>query len=189
MTEKILTTLEKWAGWKSILMLAVLELAFNVWVLPGMAPQSGAAADVPVLDLQFWYTPQQVYQVSAAYSLAQRRAAAVGHLTIDIIYPLVYGLLLSLLLVITLQRALPARRFARLSPLFPWLAVLADYLENVALATIFLAYPARLVPLAWAAAGFTAVKWSLIAVVFLLVVAGSVKRILQRNLSIFKPLT
>lgn len=105
MKSKLLTTFEKWASWKSILALFALQMLFNLVIMPGAS--SNDTHDLPVLDLQFFYTPERAYEIISAYTPELRQAAAITRLTLDIIYPLVYGLMICLLLIVTFRRAFP----------------------------------------------------------------------------------
>ena len=178
MTTKLLAAFGKWANWKSILVLFALQMLFNLVILPGASTND--KQDLPILDLHFWYTPQRLYEVIAAYPPELLRSAAIGRLTVDMIYPLVYGLLISFLLTVTFRRAFQNYRFADFSLFIPWGGVLGDYLENIGLATMYLSYPTKLVPLAWFTAIFTAAKWTLIGIAFVLVLIGAVKLIFAR---------
>ena len=105
MKTKLLTTFEKWASWKSILALFALQMLFNLVIMPSAS--SSDTHDLPVLDLQFFYTPQRAYEIISAYTPELRQAAAMTRLTLDIIYPLVYGLMICLMLIVTFRRAFP----------------------------------------------------------------------------------
>jgi hypothetical protein len=161
MKEKVLQKFEAWANWKGILLFFILEAALNVLLLHAMRSQTGLAAQTPVFDLKLWYTPQEITRALMLYTPAQRWMAALEHLTLDTVYPLVYGTLFSLLLIILYRHRLPEPQRHRLL-ILPWLGVLADYLENITLAALFLTYPARLPVLASLAPVCTAAKWGLL---------------------------
>ena len=173
MKNQLITTFEKWANWKSILALFALQMLFNLVLLPGMS--SSDTHDLPILDLHFWYTPQRAYEIIGAYPAELRQATAITRLTLDIIYPVVYGLMLCLLLVVAFKRAFPKSRFVDVAIFIPWAGMLFDYLENFGLATMYLSYPTELISLAWITAVFTALKWTLIGLGFVLVLIGAVK--------------
>lgn len=151
----LLPLLHRWAKWQLVLLLALLFLVFVVFILPAVASPGGES--LPVLDLMLWYTPQQAYDAISQYSPQARQAAVLSHLTVDLIYPLVYGLLLSLLLVMVFRRA-SLRQQPQL-PLLPWRAVIADYLENIGLVVMFLLYPSWFPLLSWITTVFTVLKW------------------------------
>ncbi|KAF0109055.1 MAG: hypothetical protein FD146_99 [Anaerolineaceae bacterium] len=172
---RILPTLHRWASWKLVAILAALYLAFNFFILPAMSVPG--EPPLPILDLKFWYTPQEAYQAISLYSPQARQASVVMHLTIDVVYPLVYGLLLSLLLVLVFRHAAP--QHSQL-PLLPWRAVIADYLENLGLAAMFLLYPSQFSLLSWATAIFTALKWIQVGFSVLALFAGILLLVLGR---------
>ena len=176
---KALSLFESWANGKGVLLFAALELAFNFFILPAMAPKTGLAAQAPLFDVKLWYTPQELGRALMLFTPAQRRAAAIGHLTLDVLYPLVYGTLFSLLLILLHRPFSTAGRYRRLLAL-PWLAVLADYGENLLLAALFLAYPARLPALERLAPLFTALKWALVSLTLLAVTWGLLRVLLSR---------
>ncbi|MBT3320827.1 MAG: hypothetical protein HN392_00925 [Anaerolineae bacterium] len=173
MKKRFLNFIEKWASWKNILILFVLQMLFNLVIMPSAS--SSDTHDLPILDLQFFYTPQQAYAIIGAYTPELRQAAAISRLSLDVIYPLIYGLMLTFLLVVTLQRAFRGTSLKDQLLFLPWGGVLFDYLENIGLATMLLSYPKKFVLLAWFTAGFTSLKWILIVLSFLLVLIGAVK--------------
>ena len=173
MKTKLLAIFEKWANWRSILALFALQMLFNLVIMPGIS--SSNTNDLPILDLHFWYTPQRAYEIIGAYPSELLRSAAIGRLTVDMVYPLVYGFLISFLLIVTFRRAFPKSNFADLAVFIPLGGVLGDYLENISLSTMYLSYPTELIPLAWMASVFTATKWTLIGTGFVLVLVGAVK--------------
>jgi len=173
MKTKPLTTFEKWANWKSILALFALQMLFNLVIMPSAS--SSDTHDLPVLDLQFFYTPQRAYEIISAYTPELRQAAAMTRLTLDIIYPLVYGLMICLVLIVTYRHAFPKSRFSDAAVFIPWGGIFFDYLENFGLATMYLSYPNEYYFLARITSIFTALKWTLIGIGFLLVLIGAVK--------------
>ena len=179
MQQKLITAFEKWANLKSIFALFALQIIFVLVILPGAT--SSDTHDLPILDLQFGYTPQRAYEIIAAYPPELLRSAAIGRLTVDMVYPLVYGLLLSFLLILTFRRAFPESEFADFVIFIPWGSVLGDYLENICLSIMYFSYPAELLSLAWVASIFTAAKWILIGVGYMLVLVGAVKLAFDKN--------
>jgi hypothetical protein len=176
MMSRLLPTLKRWANWKVITALAVLFLVFDFFVLPALASPGGKS--LPVLDLRFWYTPQQAFDAISQYSPQARQASVITHLTVDVIYPLIYGLLLSLLLIVVFREAPPAQQ--NQFPLFPWRAVIADLLENIGLAAMFMLYPSQFLLLSWVTAVFTALKWLQIGFSILVLLVGILLLILRK---------
>jgi len=169
---------QRWANWKVVIALGALVLLFNGVIFPltaGVATPSFAS-----LDQKLWYTPQQAYDTIAVYTPQQRQSAVLVHLTVDAVYPLVYGFFFSLLLVLLFRRVAPKQEELAL---FPWRAVLADYLENLGLVILFLTYPTPFSLLAWITAIFTALKWIQLGLAFLALAVGIVLLVLQKRKS------
>lgn len=179
MEKKLLSLFEKWASWKSVLGFFALQMLFNLVIMPAFSGSD--AHDLPVLDLQFFYTPQRAYEIIGMYSPQLRHAAAIVRLTLDIIYPLTYGMVLALLLVITFRRAFAPHPFAETAVFIPWGGALFDYLENLGIATMFFSYPKEYTFLAQITGVLTAIKWSLIGIAFLLALIGVMTLLYRRN--------
>jgi len=115
---------------------------------------------VPVFDVRLGYTPADLQQAFHRLTPAQRNVIAWGHLTADALYPLVYAITLSVFLLAALGGT-PSARARRVLAL-PWLALAADYGENLCLAALLWAYPRPLPFLAALAPWLTALKWGAI---------------------------
>lgn len=155
--------------WPDILGLGL----FAAFLLAVLSEMGGAAAPAFALDTRLSYTTAEAQAVLGRLSLAQRALAARAHLTVDVLFPLAYGLLLALLLV----RAWPRRRLWLLAPAI----VLADLTENALLAFLYLRYPVGLNTLTpWASAA-TMLKWGLMGVAVAAVVWGWGERLAKRK--------
>ncbi|MCX7608697.1 MAG: hypothetical protein N2049_05710 [Anaerolineales bacterium] len=165
---RIFHLLQHWANWKTIALLTALFLTFTVFILPAAASADGKS--LSVLDRRFWYTPQQAYEAISQYSPEARQAAMLTHLSLDVMYPLIYGLLLSLLLLVVYRHA-PVAQQSQLV-LLPWRAVFADLFENTGLVVMFALYPARFSLLSWLTAIFTALKWLQLGLSLLVLLIG-----------------
>ena len=128
---------------------------------------------MPLLDETFLYTPAQVSATLTAYGADGRRAYS-AFLVLDMLYPFFYIGALALLLAFTVPRLLPADRLARPLLLIPVAAGIGDWLENVTLLGLVLAYPAGPAPLALLAAGITATKLVLVSASLVLAAVGVV---------------
>ena len=100
--EKLTRLLNRLANWKTIVVLILIALPFN-WVIFPMRSarlQELAGKSISIIDVMFAYTPAQVYELVPAYGEQGRQLYALTELTVDLVYPILYNLLLSLLMAI-----------------------------------------------------------------------------------------
>ena len=158
--EQAAVLLGQFAGVPALLVLAVLAALFPLVLFPAC----GVGDFVP-LDLHFSYTPEQVSIYLAGLGDEGRRSYRCMLLFPDMVFPLVYVTALSVLLVLVLCRRLSTAR--RYLCLFPYLVVIADWGENLFLATALAAYPDSLDAVIGIASLFTSLKWTLLALTLL----------------------
>ena len=172
----------KLTNWKTVIVLVVLILPFNVFIFPTRSAKLRelAGKNVPTIDTMFAYTPAQVYDVISDYGEQGRQHHAVTELTADLLYPILYSLLLSLLVTLIFRRAFSSTSFLQKLWLLPFVAAVTDYGENVTVVTLLLRYPQKLTGVAWAASFFTTAKWLLVSVSFILIVVGLVALLIKR---------
>ena len=121
-----------------------------------------------MLDSRGWYTPDEAAALFEALDQLDggaRVVYAVTALTIDLVFPVCYGLLLAVLLFWLYRDGAPLY-------LLPLALALADVLENVTVAALALSYDGAPVPLAWLAAVFTLFKTALIVATLVVVING-----------------
>ena len=122
----------------------------------GLAWRQLRLAGLDLLDGRGWYTPGEAAALFDALDRLDSGARAVyatTAITIDMVFPASYGLLLAILLF----RLFPG------GPLYllPLATALADALENITVAVLALAHDGAPSAWAWLAAGFTASKTAL----------------------------
>ena len=124
-----------------------------------------------LLDGRWWYTPADAGALLCKLGKDGRRLYAVSEVTLDLIFPLAYGLSLALLLV----RLWPRDQAWLL--LLPFVTVIADLLENFTIAFLAWTYSNESGPsaLAKVAAIFTLTKRTFLSLAFLAVVIGIVR--------------
>ncbi len=157
--------LERYARGPLILFFTVMSALFGLVVLPrGGAQLKSTSGGVGPIDTLFFYTPDRVYDMIAAYGEAGRAMYRTSALTADLIYPIAYSLFLGLAITWCF-RQLPVRwHWGRRLNLLPFGAALFDVLENISVVAMLSVYPARPTLLAWVATTFTMTKWGLVAV-------------------------
>ena len=123
-----------------------------------------------LLDARVWYDKADAAWLLDHLGAWGRRLYAVTAVTLDLFFPLAYGLLFGLLLV----RLWPPGQAWLL--VLPLVTVIADLLENFTIATMIWAYREGEEPaLASRAAVFTLTKWVFFVLSFLAILVGLVR--------------
>lgn len=175
MLSRISETFRKYANGWIILVLLAGEVIFNALILPQQGAKINAiSGGVGPIDLQFFYTPEKVYSMVAAYGEPGRAAYRIFELTGDIIYPIVYTLLFSTLITWLFQRGFPAGSKMQGLNVVPIGAWTFDLLENLGIVGMLSIYPSTPSLLAWVTAIFTMIKWSFAGASIILLLIGIV---------------
>ncbi len=130
-----------------------------VGCVAGLVWRNARLAGLDLLDSRGWYTPAEAAALFDALDHLDTSARAVyatTALTIDMVFPVCYGMLFAVLLSRLYRGGPPLHLLA------PAVAS-ADALENIAVAALALSHDGAPTPLAWPAAVFTLVKTLLAA--------------------------
>lgn len=173
MLDELSGRIKKFAnGWLVLLLLA-LQVFFNVVILPNqLAKIQAVSGGTSPIDLQFFFTPEKVYSMVAFYGDTGRAAYRTFELTGDIIYPIIYTLLLALLITWLFQRGFAPNSKMQRFNVAPFGGWLFDLLENLGIAAMLSIHPSTPAALAWLSAVFTLVKWLFVGANFVLVLIG-----------------
>jgi hypothetical protein len=174
MTRQLGELIERWANFKTLLLIILLALPFNIIFFPWRNSRLSDLSGVtePFLDARFTYTPSTLNALFAAYGQSGRRLYALSEVTIDLIYPILYTLFLSLLISLILTKVFPD--FIALKPLsfLPFVILLSDYTENFSLVILSLRHPNRIDWLAHMASLFTSIKWMVLSIIIVFILLG-----------------
>ena len=155
---------------------APVALAGVVACVAGLVWRQHRLGGLDLLDSRGWYTPGEAAALFEGLDRLDANArlvyAATG-LTIDMAFPVAYGLLLALLLVRLWRGGAPLY-------LLPLAMAAADVLENLTVAALALSYAGAPTPLAWPAAVFTLVKTVLMAATAAAVGIGAIRWLWER---------
>lgn len=165
----------------TLLLLAVLAGLLYFIFFPALLSNPPTLQQTGALDAHLSYTPQQAYQALEAYEPAGRMQYARTILLLDIVFPVVYALLLSLLAARGLVHAFPASPRIQSLALLPFAAMLCDWLENGCILVLLARFPQRLDGLAAAAGGFTLLKWIVLGLSVLLAAGGLIAARLRKS--------
>ena len=155
---------ERCANWP----VTVATLVGVVGCVAGLAWRQARLGGLGLLDERGWYTPGEaaaLFDAMNQLDASARVVYAITALTIDMVFPASYGLLLAVLLF---------RLFRGGAPLYllPLALAAADVLENVTVAVLALSHDGEPSPLAWLAAAFTLIKTGLIVATLAAIGAG-----------------
>jgi hypothetical protein len=144
---------------------AIMALATNNSVLP--------------LDLMFFYTPTEAFEMMEKYGEAGRAIYFKIELTADLIYPIIYTLFFGLLISWLFQRAFKSNSPMQKWNVMPVGAWLFDLLENIGIVSMLSIYPSKPAILGWLTMIVGLIKWGFAFVSIALVLIGLVKAALN----------
>lgn len=149
--------------------MALLFIAYLLCTQGFSARHAALGYELRLLDVRFGYTPEDARRLFEALGASGRNLYALTEVTLDLVFPFVYGGLLALLVV-----NLFSRERTRFLVLIPVLGVVFDLLENFTVALLAWTFAGRTSPLAWAASAFSSVKLLLGALSLVIVLVGAV---------------
>lgn len=180
---RLLNSFSQWAYRQAsvghLLILLALLLGFNLWVFPGFMQEISPDASIRILDLHFGFSPEEARQTLEAMGEGGR-ASYLRMLLADMVYPLIYGLLLVFLSSLLLDRILAPGSFWRILNLGAVDAVLFDFCENMGIMAMIRAYPEIPTGLARITSICNMLKWIAIALCLLLILAALMRLLTRR---------
>lgn len=155
-------TIQQRASGRLLLLLTAVMFGLGYLVISSFSPAAELMAltngrDVP--DTQFLRSADDLYRQLADYGAYGRRLYLTRISPVDIFIPITQALFLSVAIALTCRRALAPESGWQMLNLLPFVAMVGDYLENVSIVVLMLAYPTQLAFLASASGVFTAVKF------------------------------
>ena len=110
----------------------------------GIAQLKEMTGGVGILDMEILYTPEQAYTQLAALGEAGRAFDLTRIIPLDLLLPFFYAMAFSLIITWLLHRWLPVgSRWHRLN-VVPLIGGFCDYMENLGVITMLVAWPAQL---------------------------------------------
>ncbi|MBK6905194.1 MAG: hypothetical protein IPH04_20945 [Saprospirales bacterium] len=174
--ERITNFLKSLGKWPSILLLLATFFGINAFFFP-WAEKKLAGFGGPgtkVLDLHFGFSPEEAYRFLEKIGPEGRSLYGLIEGTADMIYPIVYSLLLGTLLVLIWRRILPENSRRLRIGLIPLVAAVFDYLENICNLILVQRFPQASDAVAQASSLMGMGKWVFFGLSALLLVAGLV---------------
>ncbi|MFN8534937.1 MAG: hypothetical protein U0556_15480 [Dehalococcoidia bacterium] len=167
---------------RQVLVLLAMVAVFGLMILPWAGARFAAySGGGQPLDLNFGFSPEFAFQLIDALGPDGRTFALIIELTMDVVWPIVYALFLSTLLAWLFSKGFPPTSPLQRLIVVPFLAMAADYAENVGIIAMLLVYPARLDAIAQITSSMQVLKWSLAALSLLLVAIGAAAALVNRR--------
>ncbi len=176
------------ADWKILIAAILLYILFGAYIMPTGAnkfKELSGGKDVKILDLQFSYSPDSARTYLAEYTPEARDYAIKFGLGVDSFYPIVYTFLLVIIIALIYKSPSPQGIFWQHIHLFPLGILGIDYLENICIASLHFYYPDIADWQIRLASSLTSLKWSLVVVVFLLIIFGFVRKFKSKSAAFF----
>jgi len=171
---RLSNTLQKFAKGRLVFILFLLDMFFNIIVMPMVQTLlKGDAGNAPgTLDLRFFTPPATMFEIIGKYGNYNRIFYRNFELTADILYPIVYTLFFSLLITWLFQRGFAPTSKIQKWNVLPFGAWLFDLLENLGIVTLLLVYPSTPASVAWLTTLLTMIKWMFAGGTILLILIG-----------------
>jgi hypothetical protein len=170
---KLLEWQRKLANWKVIIGLIVAFIIIEIAVLPNISARiNDYSNDAGVIDLQLHYSVDKLYEMVEAYGEDGRRFYITFSTTGDVVYPIVYSSLFSLIITLLYRRAFLAQSIMHRLPLLVYLTLVFDLIENACIITVMVSLPNKLTTIAQLSNMFTMAKWSMAGVSIILLLIG-----------------
>ncbi len=168
MGERVYGRLSFVATWPVV---ALLVIAWVICVQGFLLRQQVLGPENEIPDAQVWYTPAKLRDMMDRLGEHGRRVYAVTTMTLDVIFPLVYGGLFAALIAHVYRP--PA---ARVLAAAPALTVVADLAENTLASYYAWNFDGKAWPLlTWGATTATALKYVLFILSLVVIAVGGVK--------------
>ncbi|GAB3987544.1 hypothetical protein GCM10028807_08030 [Spirosoma daeguense] len=168
------------ASWKTLLLAIALYVVFPAYILKNLEIRMNAAAGKSIgpIDLLMGYDPGRVNEMVAAYGSEGRAIYALGEMTADVIYPIVYTTLFCIILSLLFRNRSYAP-FSRINVL-PVFVLIVDFLENACIVYLLKSYPESSEQVAVLCSVFTNLKWALFFGVVGLIIYGLLRMAMSR---------
>lgn len=134
----------------------------------------------PTLDGKLYYSPDSAFAIIDSLGEKGRNFYALTELTLDLIFPIIYSLLLSLLIIYLFKRPRKYKHYQLLG-FIPFVGFFADILENASIVGMAYSYPDKNTLVAGAASTFTCIKWISLMTSAVIIVIGLARILLMRK--------
>jgi len=173
MNNKLLDWFTAHASLKNIVIALMAVIPFNALLFPLLMRQITAqSGGIGMLDITLGYLPQSAIRAVEAYGTSGRTWYLIAQWTADLLFPIAYTFLFSLLLASLYRRAFsPDSPFQNLR----WAPIGMmgfDYLENITISLLLILFPNSPLALTVIASIASLLKWVLAATAGIALLVG-----------------
>ncbi|MFZ6676141.1 hypothetical protein [Undibacterium sp. Xuan67W] len=163
--------------WYSTFVLVVFLIVMNGINLPNIiAAKAGYTGSIPMftLDVLPGYSPAYLAEVLGAYGEQGRRAYATSLMTLDMLFPISYGIFFALFVRRVYKNLTLAVGLVNMMIAMPLLSMVLDWIENSTFVYLISLYPIQPVEVAHFVSAITTIKISLYILTIISLVFGLV---------------
>lgn len=162
------------ANWKSLVLFLAIYVVFPAYFLKNAEAKINelAGKEVGIVDLTIGFNPQQTLDMVAAYGDEARAYYAQVEMTIDVVYPIVYAILIGIILSLLFKNTALS-----MVNVLPFATVLLDYIENSNTVTLLYSYPQQSMFFATLCEIFKLSKWLSLGVIILFIIYGLILKV------------
>lgn len=172
--------------WYSGLILLVFLIIMNGINVPNIiAAKAGYTGSIPIftLDVLPGYSPAYLAEVLSAYGETGRSAYATSLLTLDMLFPVSYGIFFALLIRRVYKNVNVPVGLVNAMIAMPLLSMVLDWIENSTFVYLISLHPVQPLSVAQFVSLVTLIKVSLYSLTIISLVFGFVLMWKQRNIS------
>lgn len=157
-------------GWVALLFLIIFFVYTSTEVISQKEKADQYQGEVGSIDLNFWYTAEDVFEMAEFYGEEGRNEYIHSRLSFDVIFPLLYtAFLVTTISFLGKVQFGEGDKFLLLNWV-PIIGMIFDFLENGLGVLIMNNYPERLTALASISPFVTMLKWVFVSGSFVLVI-------------------
>ncbi len=173
--------IDRIANWKTLILLLTVYVSFPAYWFKnaGATINQLAGKAIDPIDLTFGFNPARTLRMVADYGPAARAYYTRIELTTDLLYPIVYSLLLAVVLTLLFRRK-SYKPFSWVA-LLPFVGMFFDYLENATIVGMLNHFPGQSYPLAALCEIFKMGKFLIFGLSMALILYGLVRLILGKR--------
>ncbi len=173
-------------NWMTILFLGLLFLFFIFYIFPSYQSKLNdiASKKVQVLDTRFSYTKNEVLQLFKDLKIEGKEKVKFISGVVDMIYPLIYGILLFLLM--SKVTSYFSNKKLKIICLLPLIGMLFDYVENFSVLNMLNSYPNISETQVFISSSATSLKWLFLYTSTLLILVLTVIKLFKTFLKKIK---